>query len=139
EDCKKRKDAVATIEKDKNGTQDDGNNVAIDQLTLKTVYFDFDQSEITTDSQTALTDNAKWMNKNETKKVRIEGHTDSRGSTEYKLPWRQRRAQATKGYLQALGIEADRMSIVPYGEERLATEGGSETDRAKNRRAEFVP
>ena len=86
-----------------------------------------------------LDQNAQFMLSHEDARVRIEGHTDARGSTEYNLALSQRRAAVTKRYLQALGIDPSRMTIVPYGEERPASYGDGDGDHARNRRAEFVP
>ena len=140
EECEKRKNAMATIEDKLDEGNADKSDVEVkEELKLQTVYFDFDQSVLTSDSQDRLDENARWLKSNDTSKVRIEGHTDSRGSTEYNLALSQRRAQSVKRYMQALGIDPTRMTVVPYGEEKPAAYGSTETDHAKNRRAEFVP
>jgi peptidoglycan-associated lipoprotein len=60
-----------------------------------------------------------------------------RGSDEYNLALGERRALAAQNYLQSLGIAADRLSIISYGEERPLAPGRAEEALAQNRRAEF--
>jgi peptidoglycan-associated lipoprotein len=70
--------------------------------------------------------------------ITIEGHCDERGSTEYNLALGERRAMAVRNYLISLGIAADRMRVVSYGEEFPFDPGRTEEAYAKNRRAHFV-
>jgi peptidoglycan-associated lipoprotein len=68
----------------------------------------------------------------------VEGHTDERGTREYNLALGDRRANAVKNYLVALGIEPSRILIISYGEERPADAANDESAWAKNRRAVSV-
>jgi peptidoglycan-associated lipoprotein len=70
-------------------------------------------------------------------RLRIEGHCDQRGSTEYNLALGQRRAEAVRAYLVNLGIDGGRLSTISYGKERPLVEGDDEQAFQKNRRAEF--
>jgi peptidoglycan-associated lipoprotein len=70
--------------------------------------------------------------------VRIEGHADERGSTEYNLALGTRRAETVRQFFTSFGLDAGRFSITSYGEERLARQGTSEDDHQLNRRAEFI-
>jgi peptidoglycan-associated lipoprotein len=88
------------------------------------VFFAFDRSDITPESQQILE-----------RQATIEGHCDERGTREYNLALGERRAQAVKNVLVASGIPASRISTISYGKERPAVVGSSEEAYAQNRRA----
>ncbi len=71
--------------------------------------------------------------------VRVEGHCDERGTTEYNVALGQRRADAVARYLLGLGVAPSRVQAVSYGEERPASAAAGDTGWAENRRAEIVP
>ncbi len=104
----------------------------------QTVYFAFDNSTITNEYQAMLAAHAAYLSKNVNLNVTIEGHADERGTPEYNIALGERRAQAVANYLQALGVQADQISIVSYGEEKPLLLGQSESVYAKNRRAVLV-
>lgn len=105
---------------------------------LKTIYFDFDKSDIREDQRETLKQNAEWLKSNQSVVIQIEGHCDERGTNEYNLALGQRRADSTKNYLVSLGISADRILTITYGEEKPVDPGHDEAAWAKNRRAQFV-
>lgn len=105
---------------------------------LKTVYFDFDSSEISGDTKSALQGNADYLKTNKNVDVQIEGHCDERGGRQYNLALGERRAKAVRDYLVALGVESKRLSTISYGSERPKAEGSDESAWAQNRRANFV-
>ena len=102
-----------------------------------TIYFDYDASEITTDSRVKLDAKVPVMSQNGTVRIRIAGHTDSRGSDEYNLALGQRRAAAAKRYLTDRGIDGSRIEIVSFGEERPVCTEEDESCFSRNRRDEF--
>lgn len=104
----------------------------------QTIYFAFDNSTIAGDYEEMLAAHAAYLSKNVDMKVTIEGHADERGTPEYNIALGERRAQAVAKYLQALGVQADQISIVSYGEEKPLLLGQSEEVYAKNRRAVLV-
>ncbi len=106
---------------------------------LSTVFFDYDKATLTADAKTKLAANASWIKSNPAYTVQIEGHTDARGSVEYNLSLGERRAKSVKSYLEGLGVDAKRMTIISYGEEKPLQSGDSEAAYSKNRRANFVP
>jgi peptidoglycan-associated lipoprotein len=108
------------------------------QGVLQIVYFDFDKSDLSEETRQILHANADWLMNNADYGVVIEGHCDERGTIEYNLALGQRRAQAVRDYLTNLGVAADRMRLVSFGEERPADPGHSEDAWAMNRRAAFV-
>jgi peptidoglycan-associated lipoprotein len=101
------------------------------------IYFDFDKSTLKQPARDNLTKKAKWLRANPNFSVRIEGHCDEQGSNHYNLALGERRASATAKFLTGLGISADKISTISYGEERPAVPGHDEEAWAKNRRAEF--
>lgn len=104
----------------------------------QTVYFAFDNSTISAEYQDMLTAHATFLSKRPSTKVIVEGHADERGTPEYNIALGERRATAVAKYLQALGVQADQISIVSYGEEKPLLLGQSEEIYAKNRRAVLV-
>jgi peptidoglycan-associated lipoprotein len=107
-------------------------------MKLQTIYFDFDQAIILDSQRQTMVNNSEWLKAHPQAKIRIEGHCDERGTSEYNLALGQKRAEASKRFLEGLGISSQRMATVSYGEERPAVEGHTEEAWAKNRRAEFV-
>ena len=102
------------------------------------VFFAFDRSDITPESQQILTRQADWLRRYPNVTVTIEGHCDERGTREYNLALGERRAQAVKNVLVASGIPASRISTISYGKERPAVVGSTEEAYAQNRRAVTV-
>ena len=101
------------------------------------IYFDFDQAELRDDARAALDAKIPVLTANSGVSVRISGHTDERGSSEYNLALAQRRAATAKRYLVEHGIAENRIETVSFGEERPAAQGSDESAWAQNRRDEF--
>jgi peptidoglycan-associated lipoprotein len=107
-------------------------------LAKRTVYFDFDSSEIKGEGTDIVAAHAKYLAANPSARVRLEGHTDERGSREYNIGLGERRAQSVRRALMLQGAADGQISTVSYGEERPAVAGHDEAAWAKNRRVEFV-
>lgn len=105
---------------------------------LRDVFFDFDRYDIRTGDAKVLDANARWLKENGDYLVLIEGHADERGTDAYNMALGERRAKATMNYLLAQGIQAGRMNIISYGEERPMCRERTEVCWAKNRRAHFL-
>ena len=101
------------------------------------INFDYDQATIRPADQATLDRKAAILQANSNVQLRISGHADERGSDEYNLALGNRRAAAAKRYLQNKGIDASRIEVISYGEERPLNPGTDETAFAQNRRAEF--
>jgi peptidoglycan-associated lipoprotein len=99
-------------------------------------YFDFDRSTLKPAARAALTAHAERL-KNSGQSVRIEGHTDERGSREYNMGLGERRAKAVRDFLVLQGVNPNRIEVVSYGEERPVAMGSNESAWAQNRRAEL--
>lgn len=105
---------------------------------LADIFFDFDRSELRSDAREILENNAQWFKANPRARVKIEGHCDERGTTEYNLALGQRRAEAAKRFLIAIGVDASRLSTISYGEERPVCTDHFEDCWGKNRRSHFL-
>jgi len=107
-------------------------------LAKRTIYFDFDSSEIRGEGTDIVAAHAKYLAGNTGMKVRLEGHTDERGSREYNIGLGERRSQAVRRALLLQGAAEVQLSTVSYGEERPAAAGSDEAAWTKNRRVEIV-
>ncbi len=102
------------------------------------IYFDYDSSELKPEAQAVLDKKAEWLNENSEYKIKIGGHCDNRGSTEYNLALGAKRAEAAAKYLSASGISSSRIATVSFGEEQPAVDGNNEAAWSQNRRDEFT-
>ena len=105
---------------------------------LKDIHFDFDKYNIRPGDTKILDENAKWMKGNPNYLILIEGHCDERGTNEYNLALGERRAKSTMNYLVAQGVQASRITLISYGEERPLCTEKTEACWARNRRAHFL-
>lgn len=104
-----------------------------------TIYYDYDQASLTDAARSLLQAKVPVLQARPTTRIRITGHTDDRGSSEYNLALGLRRAAEAKAFLVANGIDASRIDIASMGEEMPAVQGENEEAWSKNRRAEFAP
>jgi peptidoglycan-associated lipoprotein len=105
---------------------------------LKPIYFDFDKYDIRPGDAKVLDANAQWLKSNANQLLLIEGHCDERGTNEYNLALGERRAKSTMNYLVSQGVQASRITIISYGEERPVCTQKNEECWSKNRRAQFL-
>jgi peptidoglycan-associated lipoprotein len=110
----------------------------VESAALRDVYFEFDKYEVRAGDKGTLDENAKWLKTNQGALLLIEGHADERGTNEYNLALGERRAKATRDYLVSVGIDAGRITVISYGEERPTCTEKTEACWAKNRRAHFL-
>jgi peptidoglycan-associated lipoprotein len=101
---------------------------------LGAAYFDLDHSTIRDDARAVLQKNAEWMQRWTSTRVMVEGHCDSRGTSEYNLALGERRASAVKGYLVSLGVAPDRIVTVSKGKETPVCVEESDSCWQQNRR-----
>lgn len=101
------------------------------------INFDYNEATIRSTDQATLDRKAAIMQANPGLRIRISGHADERGSDEYNLALGNRRAAAAQRYLQNKGIDASRIDVISYGEERPLDTASTEDAYAKNRRDEF--
>jgi peptidoglycan-associated lipoprotein len=106
---------------------------------FKPIYFAYDQSTLSAEGKATAEAIARLLQEAPEVTVSIEGHADERGTNEYNLALGERRAQAVQQYLASYGVDAGRVSVLSYGEEKPASEGKDESAWSLNRRAEFSP
>lgn len=105
-------------------------------MEVKTIYFDFDSSDLKEEARDGLKENAEYLKNNADLNILVEGHCDERGTIEYNLALGQRRAMVVRDYYISLGLPGSRIGTISYGEEKPVDPGHSEAAWAKNRRAE---
>lgn len=115
-----------------------GGALAGDGGPLRDVPFGFDSYDVDDGARGTLQENADWLRDNPREKVEVEGHCDERGTVEYNLALGAKRARSVKEYLVVLGIPADRITTISYGEELGLCSDHTEECWARNRRAHFV-
>ena len=106
-------------------------------FTNATVYFEFDKFNLNSKSLQTLKSAVAAMKDNSSIKITISGHADERGTREYNLALGQRRAESVRDYFAINGINANRIMVKSYGEERPILDGSNKASYSKNRRAEI--
>ena len=109
-----------------------------DALAAQTVYFELDRSEIHPDDLGKVEAVAGILAQDAQNKVLIEGHCDERGTEEYNRALGERRALSVRDALAGLGVSADRIRTMSFGEDRPADPGLDDAAYSRNRRGEFV-
>jgi peptidoglycan-associated lipoprotein len=102
------------------------------------VYFDLDRFDIKPQYQGTITAFANYLKADTKAKILIEGHADERGTTEYNLALGQKRAESVGKALGLLGVAANRVEAISFGEEKPRAKGSNEEAWAKNRRADLI-
>jgi peptidoglycan-associated lipoprotein len=101
------------------------------------IYFDFDKSELRAEYADVLARHASGLSNSSRTSLRLEGHTDERGSREYNIGLGERRSQSVRRMLLIQGASTDQISTVSFGEERPAAFGSDEDAFQQNRRVEI--
>ncbi len=105
---------------------------------LTDAFFETDRYDLSSEAREHLAKNSTWLQDYPTVRVLIEGHCDNRNTRDYNLALGERRANAVRDYLVFLGIPANRVLTISYGEERPFATGNNESAWKLNRRAHFV-
>ena len=104
----------------------------------RVVYFSYDSAEMDAAGQRVIEQFADYLNARASAKVRLEGHTDARGSREYNIGLGERRAETVRNALLGRGVKETQISLLSYGEERPVDPRQAEDAYARNRRVEFI-
>jgi len=115
--------------------------IVIDKIILDDIFFEFDKSNITQQGAFELNKLVQILERNPNMKIKIESHTDSKGSDAYNLKLSERRAISTLQYLKSQGINGDRLEAKGYGESQPKIDCGDNCtpeEDATNRRSEFI-
>jgi OOP family OmpA-OmpF porin len=104
------------------------------EWVLRGVYFEFDRSRLTKNAKQILDGLGQIVKSSPGAKIELQGHTDDKGGQKYNEDLSQARADQVKDYLVGLGIRADRISTVGYGESKPTVANTSDDSREVNRR-----
>ena len=104
----------------------------------RSVYVDLDRYTVRTDGQPVVRAHSEFLNKNRNQHVLLQGNTDERGTAEYNLALGQRRSEAVKNAMSALGVNTSQIEAVSLGKEKPKAQGSNEAAWAENRRVDFV-
>ena len=107
-------------------------------LFIRTIYFDYDSSNIRDDSIIVVRGHGKYLSEKPQQVLRLEGHADERGTREYNLALGEERAKSVKEIMIIEGANAQQIEVVSFGEERPAVEGEDDESLRLNRRVEIV-
>ena len=102
------------------------------------VFFDYDESTLTSQTTATLRAKLEILRSCPSVRLRMEGHADERGTSEYNITLGSERAQSVSDFFTGFGLEAARFGTVSYGEEAPLAQGSNEASWARNRRVEFV-
>lgn len=139
EECERRRNMRAAVAE----KLDDSSYVASpvvpsDDYQFEMIYFDFDEASLSSSATQSLVSNVEVLKKKPSIRIALASHTDDRGTTEYNIALSQKRGESVKQYATTMGVDASRLTVVPYGKEMPASFGSREQDYALNRRVEFV-
>jgi peptidoglycan-associated lipoprotein len=107
-------------------------------LANRSVYFDFDSYVVRDDGKPVVENHSAYLTKHKERKVLIQGNTDERGGTEYNLALGQKRAEAVRKAMNAMGVADSQLEAVSLGKEKPKAQGHDEAAWAENRRADIV-
>lgn len=108
------------------------------ELSQRLIFFDFDQSTIRSEFNYILEQHAIYLKSHPSVNIRLEGHTDERGSREYNIALGEQRALSVRQVLLLQGVLSDQITTVSFGEELPLDLGRDETAWSQNRRVEIV-
>ena len=108
------------------------------QSPLADVQFGYDSAALTGEARMSLDTNVRWLRRNPSVTILIEGHCDERGTVEYNLALGERRAMAVYNFIVSSGVPSERMKTISYGKEFPVDPGHHEAAWAANRRAHFL-
>ena len=107
-------------------------------LANRSIYFDFDKYVVREADTPVVQNHAAYLVKTPSRKILIQGNTDERGGAEYNLALGQKRAEAVRKSMAALGVSDSQMEAVSFGKEKPKAQGNNEAAWAENRRADIV-
>ena len=119
-------------------SQFDPNSIAGKAPLERVIYFDYDQAELRPEFLDIVAQHGRYLAQNPEGRVRLEGHTDERGSREYNIALGERRAMTIARMLQLQGVSSAQTRTVSYGEELPVDDGHNSDAWAKNRRVNII-
>jgi outer membrane protein OmpA-like peptidoglycan-associated protein len=107
-------------------------------MTLGDVLFDTDEATLKPGATEIITRLADFLSRNETTRIRVEGHTDSTGDDAYNTELSRRRAQAVADALMTRSIPGNRVEVIGRGEGFPVATNDTSAGRQQNRRVEII-
>ena len=127
-----------TIDSGLSGTPVDPDSVAGRAPRERVIYFDFDTAQIRSQYLSVITSHGRFLAQNPTGKVRLEGHTDERGTREYNVALGEGRAVSISRMMQLQGVSPTQISVISFGEELPVEDAQTEGAWAQNRRVNII-
>ena len=147
-DAQQQGDGTATFGLTEDGTYAEGFDFVNDPqsplndpqspLAERIIYFDFDSSQVREEYLDLIAAHGKFLAEHASLKIRLEGHTDERGTREYNVALGENRSKSVRSLMELQGVAADQLELVSYGEELPIAFGHDEMAWSKNRRVEIV-
>lgn len=116
----------------------DPNSIAGRAPLERVIYFDYDQAELRPEYLDIVAQHGRFLAENPEGRVRLEGHTDERGTREYNIALGEARAKTIARMLQLQGVNAAQLRTVSYGEELPVDDAHNNDAWAKNRRVNVI-
>ncbi len=107
-------------------------------LAKRSIYFDYDAYVVKDEYKNTVQAHANFLGTNKNRSIIIQGNTDERGGSEYNLALGQKRADAVRKAMSAMGVPEGQMEAVSFGKEKPKANGSDEASWAENRRADIV-
>ena len=104
----------------------------------RSVYYEFDKFDVKPEYRTLVESHARWLRANPQARLVIEGNADEQGSREYNLALGQKRAESVSKMMTLMGVRAEQVEAISYGEERPRVNGHDEKAWSENRRSDFA-
>lgn len=127
-----------TIDGVQDGSQIDPESVDGRAPQERVIFFDYDQAEIRPEFIETVAEHGRYLAQTAEGSIRLEGHTDERGTREYNIALGENRAETIARMLKLQGVDASQIRTVSYGEELPADEGHNNSAWAKNRRVNII-
>jgi len=127
-----------TIDGLEEGTKVDPNSVAGRAPVERVILFDYDKAELRPEYLDIVTQHGRFLAQNPEGRIRLEGHTDERGTREYNIALGEARAKTIARMLQLQGVSSAQVRTISYGEEVPVDEGHNNSAWAKNRRVNII-
>jgi peptidoglycan-associated lipoprotein len=107
---------------------------------LQVLYFEYNKYDLTEESLQKVRTASDFLKSQPQIRIRLDGHADERGTTEYNMALGENRAKAVYEVLSRFGIDARRIETVSFGREKPANPdcGGVDSCHALNRRVEYT-
>ena len=99
------------------------------------IFFETNSHSLTSEGRSIVESQARWLNSYPNLNVTLEGHADERGTREYNIALGDRRANAVKNYMIAVGVDPSRVNTISYGKEQPLVIGDGYQSWAQNRRS----